>query len=153
MVAEGRGGVGRRRLAGGDEPDPHAAQGGGMEAFQDRPVADVRVDDVDPFAGVVDGRLDRVADRVVAGPRHVPEDRRRDAHRGVVGDVQRGRREPAVQVLVRDRAALVAPARREHELELGDDRTGDPAHDVVEALVVVVVLDPAAADVGDRGHR
>ena len=38
---------------------------------------------------------------------------------------------------------------QEDRLELGDDRTLDPAHDVVEALVVVVVLDPAATDVPD----
>ena len=44
---------------------------------------------------------------------------------------------------------MVAPAQQEDRLELGDDRALDPAHDVVEALVVVVVLDPAAADVAD----
>ena len=44
---------------------------------------------------------------------------------------------------------MVAPAEQEDRLELGDDRALDPAHDVVEALVVVVVLDAAAADIAD----
>ena len=44
---------------------------------------------------------------------------------------------------------MIAPAEQEDRLELGDDRALDPAHDVVEALVVVVVLDPATTDVPD----
>ena len=83
-------------------------------------------------------------------PGHVPQDRRGDGL-GPVGDLQRGRREAALERLVAGEAtALVAPAGEEHELELGDDRAGHPAHHVVEALVGVVVLDAAAADVADR---
>ena len=71
----------------------------------------------------------------------------------VVRASRRRGREPAPRA-PRDRGpALVAPAGDEHDLELGDDRAGDPAHHVVEPLVVVVVLDPAAADVGDADRR
>ncbi len=101
--------------------------------------------------GRVDRCLDRVADRVVAGPgtfqrtvvgTRVGRRRRDDEHVG---------REPPVEGLARSgkRPALVPPAREEDQLQLVDHRSGHPAHDVVEPLVVVVVLDPRAAHVRD----
>ena len=142
--------VRRRRLAGRDEAHPDATPRGGEEAREDRSIADVRIDDVDPPPRLVDRGLDGVADRVVAGTRHVPQDRRRDAARRLRRDLTRPTGTTGRGLRVRHRAALVPPAREEHELELVHDRARHPTHDVVEALVVVVVLDAAAADVAIR---
>ena len=60
-----------------------------------------------------------------------------------------GREVPLQGGIRRGRPVVVPPAQQEDRLELGDDRPLDPAHDVVEALVVVVVLDAAATDVAD----
>ena len=54
-----------------------------------------------------------------------------------------------VELPLRDRAAEPAEAREEDELELRDHRPGEPHEEVVEAAVVEVVLDPAAADPAD----
>jgi len=106
---------------------------------------------MDLLGGVLEGAFDGVADRMVAGARHVPQDRRGGLHRCIGSDRQRRRRKVARQRrVVRGVAAVVAPADQEDRRELRDDRALDPAHDVVEALVVVVVLDAAAADVPDR---
>ena len=57
-----------------------ASLGGRQEADQDGPVGDVRVDDVDPLGGCVEGLLDGVADRVVTLARDVVEDGRASRH-------------------------------------------------------------------------
>ena len=76
-MPEGGRRIGRRGLSGGDEPDLHATQRRCVDAFQDRPVRDVRVDDMDHLGGVREGSLDGVADRVMPRSRDVPQDRRR----------------------------------------------------------------------------
>ena len=56
------------------------------------------------------------------------------------------RGEEHVQLVDRDRAVQPLEAGDEDELQLGDDRAGDPEEEVVEASVVEVVLDTGAAD-------
>ena len=76
--------------------------------------------------------------------------RGRRPERRIRRDHERLRREVAGERSGRPaRPAVVPPADQEDRLELRDDGALDPAHHVVEALVVVVVLDAAAADVAD----
>ena len=70
--------------------------------------------------------------------------RERDRRRALVG----GRGEVGGEVGP-ERAAVPAEARQERRLRLPDDGAGDPHHDVVEAAVLEVVLDPRPAGPGD----
>ena len=150
MVVPERGGRKSVWVARGDDPDPDTPREPRQEPVDDGLIRDVRVDDVDAVGGCRDPALARRARSgrwPVPGTFHrtVPASTRRRR----VGTVRGSSEGTAIEARPRQPAAPVAPAGHEHQLELRDDRSGHPAHDVVEALVRVVVLDPAAADVAD----
>ena len=91
VMAEGGRRVGRCRLSGRHDPGLDTALGGLEEALEDRPVGDVRVDDVDDLLGFLERLLDRIADRMVALAGHVPEDGRRDRRPVVAASTGRSR--------------------------------------------------------------
>ena len=124
-----------------DETHRDAATGRGKDPADHVCVRDVRVHHVEPPARAVDLLAERLGGGDVAAGDHLRErDRRRALVRGC-GEV-RGEVGP-------ERAAVPAKARQERRLRLPDDGAGHPHHDVVEAAVLEVILDPRSAGPGD----
>jgi hypothetical protein len=123
-----------------EEADADTSAGRVFDSPDHSAVCDVRVDDIERLARVVEQARDPIRDRPVA-PGRIVENERRDA---VGPRLQLGEERRDLGCL--DRAAEPTKAREEHQLELRDDRAGDAEEEVMEAAVLEVVLDTGSAD-------
>ena len=141
-VLERRRGLAAVRLLRDHQPHLRAAPSGCEDQLDHAVVGDVGVHDVEPLVRAADLLADRLARRGEPA-RH--DLRERDGDRaGVLRLGEAGgqvRRQPA---------AMRVEAAEERCLGLAHDVARESCHHVVEAAVLEVVLDPRAADPGDR---